>query len=78
MFKKIKHIWHKAVEERKPDLIILKDMNNRMAVEIELTPKSMVRMKIVLKSLFALGDYTKLFDKLIVYANNRERYIYNR
>jgi hypothetical protein len=62
---------YKQVEERKPDLLIVKDPSKRIAVEIEHTKKPHARMKIVLKSLFALGTYMKQFEQLIIYANDK-------
>jgi hypothetical protein len=38
---------------------------------VENTPKSDKRMRIILRSLFALGNYAKRFKKVKIYANEK-------
>jgi hypothetical protein len=72
VYKEIKHIWYAGVEERKPDLLVWnKEMKGWVCIEVENTPKSEKRMRIVLRSLFALGDYAKRFKMVKIYANEK-------
>ncbi|MDR2823235.1 MAG: hypothetical protein LBV37_01740, partial [Mycoplasmataceae bacterium] len=73
IFERTDQIWRGAVIRRYPDLLIVKNPNDKLAVEIEHSRKSAFRMKLVLKSLFASGDYMKQFDRLIIYANENEK-----
>jgi hypothetical protein len=72
VFKEIKDIWYAGVSDRKPDLIVWnKELDGWICIEIELTPKSVKRMRIILRSLHALGDYAKGFKQVKIYANEK-------
>ncbi|MDR0739661.1 MAG: hypothetical protein LBF00_02180 [Mycoplasmataceae bacterium] len=72
IFKEIKDIWFSGVEERKPDLLVWDEtIKGWICIEVENTPKSDKRMRIILRSLFALGNYAKRFKKVKIYANEK-------
>jgi hypothetical protein len=72
IYKEIKEIWSSTIEARRPDLLIQKD-KQRICIEVEYMPKSDYRMRIILRSLAALGDYAKRFSKTIIYANDKNK-----
>jgi hypothetical protein len=72
IYSNIKEIWSSTIEARRPDLVVQKD-KDKVCIEVEYMPKSDMRMRIILRSLMALGDYAKRFNKTIIYANDKNK-----